>query len=854
MSECLNPEQLEELAKGVLPEDSATALRIHIGECESCKSDFDICLKNEAALGRLKALRPIGAPAEASGAISTDAIPGYEILGELKRGGQGVVYRAMQVSTRREVAVKVMHEGPFAGASDKMRFDREVETLAKLKHPNIVSIHDSGRTASHFYFVMDCIDGLALDAWWSNAINGEAPHLRPMREVLELFASLADAVNAAHLRGIMHRDLKPSNVLVDQADAPHVLDFGLARTTDLDAQGMTMTGQFVGSLPWASPEQAQGIPGTIDIRTDVYSIGVMLYQALTGRFPYDVTGGVRDALDRIVNEMPRRPSLIAPRKIDDELDTIAMKCLAKEPERRYQSAGELGRDLRRYMAGEPIEAKRHSAGYLLRKQLRRHRVPVAMAALLMLAVTIGFIATLALYWRSEQLRGQVETERKAAVAARDAETEQRRLAQTARDRAVSAAERSEAVVEFLQNMLAAVDPDRAGGKKDVRVREIVDTAAKFLDEGGLSGKPEVEAAVRDTIGTTYQGLGLFDEAEKHLSRALEIQRNLKDADPDNLIVALNGLATLLQDKGSLEQSEALFREALTITREHHEPLDMESIKSKNNLAVLLTLRGKFDEASRIIDEIVRLADQLREVDEYAATAVLATAGGLRLQMGDVEGAIPILRHVVESRRKSLGLKNSATTMSINNLGYALMSVGKMEEAEPLIREAIELDEQIFSPDHPQVATDLNNLGLLLADTGRVEESLKVQQRALAIRRKSLPQNHPETIMTLLNLADTFISEGKIRESEPYLREVMQAPPGAWPIGPYVSERIRLRYMLALFGCRKDEEAGRLLRELQADIAANPDMPEEVRNHVAEFALEFDKAVKSSQASGASADE
>ncbi|MCA9254460.1 MAG: tetratricopeptide repeat protein [Phycisphaerales bacterium] len=845
MEACLTPEQLDELAKGSLPEDSATELRNHISDCSSCRSSFDICVQNEAALGRMKALGLSKSTSVETTPMKSDAIPGYEIQGELRRGGQGVVYRALQTSTRREVAVKVMREGAFASAADKVRFDREVETLAKLKHPNIVSIHDSGRTSAHFYFVMDFIDGAPLDAWWSDSAEGGAGGRPSIRSILEMFATLADAVNAAHLRGIMHRDLKPSNVLVDRDGAPHVLDFGLARSTDLDSGGMTMTGQFVGSLPWASPEQAQGLSGTIDIRTDVYSIGVMLYQALCGQFPYSVVGGVRDVFDRIVNEEPKRPGAIAGKRVDDELDTIALKCLAKEPERRYQSAGELGRDLRRYLAGEPIEAKRHSAAYLLRKQLRRHRVPVAMAAMLMLAVTIGFIVSLGLWWRSERLRVDVERERRTAVEARDAEAEQRVAAQAARDEAVVSAERSDAIVDFLRRMLEAVDPNVAQGDKDVSVRQIVDAAAKDLDDGALSDKPTVEAAVRNTIGMTYQGLGLLDEAEKHLARTLEIQRGQEDGDPENLIVAVNGLATLLQEKGALADAEALFRESLTLAEAQYGPDDIGLVKARNNLAVLLAMRGKLDEAKEIIDGIVENLDTIAEEDAFAATAVTGSLALLRARMGDMAGAEPLQRLVLASKRTSLGNEHPLTTQAINNLGYILMNLGKLDEAESLFREAIELDERIVEANHPQIATDLNNLALVLGATGRSEESIEMHLRALEIRRKSLPKHHPETIMSLLNLGDTLIEMRRYGDAEPYLQEVMEAPDDSLPPGPGVSMQIRLRYMAALFANDKFEESGAILKQLQSEIESTPGVPESFRHQVELFAREYEETVTAS---------
>ncbi len=361
-------------------------------------------------------LSPLAAAVDAHVELrGSDSIPGYEIICEIHRGGQGVVYQAIQKATGRKVAIKVMREGPFAGARDKARFEREVRVLAALNHPNIVGIHDSGTSAGNFYFVMNLIAGETLDAWLD---RGE----RPIEETLKLFAVICEAVNAAHLRGIIHRDLKPGNIRVDGDGQPHVLDFGLAKFPENgDAAQMTVTGQFIGSLPWASPEQAEGVPQRIDTRTDVYSLGVILYQMLTGRFPYEVVGNMRDVLDRILKSEPARPSTIR-RQIDDEVETIVLKCLAKEQDRRYQSAGELARDIRRYLAGEPIEAKRDSTLYVLRKTLSRYRLAVAVAAGFVLLITASLFASLTL-WR------QAVRQRDGAIVQRNRADRQTTLAE-----------------------------------------------------------------------------------------------------------------------------------------------------------------------------------------------------------------------------------------------------------------------------------------------------------------------------------------------------------------------------------------------------------------------------------------
>ncbi len=314
-------------------------------------------------------------------------LPGYEFVQELHRGGQGVVFLALQKSTHRKVAIKVMKEGPFAGADDRARFDREVRVLARLKHPNIVAIHDSGRTAGCDYFVMDYVQGESL-----------ADHLareHTTSELVDLFRRICEAVQSAHDHGIVHRDLKPSNICIDVNGEPHILDFGLAKTPGnaLEPAGVTLSGFFVGSVPWASPEQADGHVSNIDVRTDVYCLGVIFYFMLTNRFPYDINGTPAEVLSRVAHADPIRPRS-ASRKVDSELETIVLKCLQKDPNRRYANAGQIAADLTAYQSGRPISARRDSLVYLFRKsavQSIRSRPFVSKLILAAIAIAIAYV-------------------------------------------------------------------------------------------------------------------------------------------------------------------------------------------------------------------------------------------------------------------------------------------------------------------------------------------------------------------------------------------------------------------------------------------------------------------------------
>ncbi len=325
------------------------------------------------------------------------AVSGYDILDEIHRGGQGVVYRAIQQSTKREVALKFMLSGPLAGEASKRRFEREVELVGRLRHPGIVSVFDSGLAHGQYYYAMDLIDGDRLDRYVRDHRLGPA-------EVLELFARVCDAVNYAHQHGVIHRDLKPSNILVDRDGNPHVLDFGLAKHGGFDhLETISMTGQVMGTLAYMSPEQASAKPDAVDTRSDVYSLGVVLYELLTGELPYDLDHSFAENLSAIKNVEPNRGALRNSR-IGSEVTTIVLKALSKDKERRYPIAGALGDDIRRYLRREPIEAKRDRALYVLRKALRRNMVPAAVAAAFLLMLVASSIVSFSLFLEAGHAR------------------------------------------------------------------------------------------------------------------------------------------------------------------------------------------------------------------------------------------------------------------------------------------------------------------------------------------------------------------------------------------------------------------------------------------------------------------
>jgi tRNA A-37 threonylcarbamoyl transferase component Bud32/tetratricopeptide (TPR) repeat protein len=500
----------------------------------------------EYARSQAEAAEAASTPATSRPLPPNGSVPGYTIVEEVHRGGQGVVFRAMQISTKREVALKVLRNGSL-NSVDRARFDREVRLLSQLRHPNVVSLQDGGVADGSCYLVMDFIEGEALDRYV------ERNHL-PLREVVNLMVKVCDAVHAAHLRGIVHRDLKPSNIRIDIRGEPHVLDFGLAKLVGgelEDAAKLTITGQFVGSLPWAAPEQVDGHSERIDVRTDVYALGVILFVLVTGEFPYEVAGGMRTVVDSIVTVEPTSPRAID-RAIDQDLETIILKCLNKDQKRRYEGAGEIARELRRVLAGEPIVARGDSTWYVLTKTIRRHR-GIAAALIVSLVLVLAYsITTTVLLSRARV------AERRADEFAADARSKFR----LARDGMAF-------VVKEVSDKLS-----RVGGAAQVR-QSILEDAYRQLTAlaNERSDDPELQADLARShyeVGDLALALGNREQANEHFEQALRIREKIAEANPDNeqaqveLSLAHVRLGDVAKAFGDRPRSEEQYQQALRI--------------------------------------------------------------------------------------------------------------------------------------------------------------------------------------------------------------------------------------------------------------------------------------------------
>jgi tetratricopeptide (TPR) repeat protein len=749
--------------------------------------------------------------------------PGYEVLEEVHRGAQGVVYRALCHSTAEVVAIKVIRSGAFAGRRDAARFAREVSALGRIEHPNVVAIRDSGVVSECPYLVMDFVDGPVLDVYMANASM-------TLAAAVDVFIKICDAVTAAHLRGIIHRDLKPSNVRVDRMGAPRVLDFGLAKFTTSDRDERpelkTSTGQFIGSLPWASPEQADGRNAAVDVRSDVYSMGVMFYQMLSGRMPYGVEGGLRSALDTIVSTPPAK--LVDTRwAMDDDLVTIVMTCLKKSPQHRYQSASDLARELRRYRAGEPIHAKRNLRGYMMRKWINRNRA-TAVVTVSVLAVIVGGFGVSLFFWKSA-------VERSKALAA------EREAAMQAQHLAMAETLKAERVSSFLTEMLTAADPVPS---PRVTVRDVLAEATSKIGSS-FDDQPEVAAALRKTIGEAYQHMGLFDEAEEAYRAAirdrfaavmegtpisqgtaalLEAERQLalghynlseqhfrdalalSDDESDSMTAqVLIELGSVLRAQNRSHEAGQVLRSALDLLQRSAGDDHPTTARAKLEMARVLRQPWEQPEAQQLIEAALNVSrTRLGEVHAQTAETYAEMARQMQ-QRGDLDEATALLERVLARVGDTEG---DVSARILEQLGTVASARGELEAAEHYQRQAIDVLEASQHSSDLQEAESRERLSDVLMGQGRFDEAESVLQATLENLRESYGSAHPHVTSALQHIGKLRLQQGRVDEAEVVLRDAVERQ-RAWYGDPHrrtVQALSKLADVLAELG-RTEESLG-----------------------------------------------
>ncbi len=713
----------------------------------------------------------------------------YQLLEQLGEGGMGTVYLAEQVHPiKRRVALKVIKAG-MDSAQVIARFEQERQALELMDHPHIAKVLDAGMTdAKHPYFVMELVQGVPVTRYC------DQERLTP-RERLELFIPVCLAVQHAHQKGVIHRDLKPSNVLVatyDGKPVPKVIDFGIAKATGrslAERSLYTEVGVIVGTLEYMAPEQAELNNVDIDTRADVYSLGVLLYELLTGSLPFTAKqlrgAGFGEMLRMIKEVEPPKPStklsssdalpsIAANRNLEPatltrlvrgELDWIVMKALEKDRNRRYETASSVALDVQRYLNGEVVAAAPPSAAYRAKKFVRRNRGPVLASAAVVVALIAGIVGTTI---------GLIGQTRQRVIA-----EEQRTLAEDRQKEFEQQAAIASAVTQFQFEMMESASPSRSGEK--VTVLQVMLAAVKDMDSGKLKDKPLVEANVREMIGSTFHVLGRDKEAEPNLREALRLRRSASKS-PWWIARAIGRLAVTLQELSQLDEAEALMREAVEIRRTISSAGNPETAQSLADLGMLLQVKGKYAEAETVCREAVDIYRQCLPAGHPDIVDSLGKLGWLLQLMGKYAESEVLCREALDIRRRNLPTAHPDIAQSLNHLGAVLAKSGRPEQAEPLFREMLEIDRKSLPEGHHRIGQSMNNLASALHKQGKISEAEHLLREGLEHRRKSLPAGHPYIAQSLKNVAAILTEQGKYAEAEPLAREGLAIRRKALPAG------------------------------------------------------------------------
>ena len=760
-------QKVKDICYAVLDRDAdrrSAVLRELCGDDEELRREVEVmvadaCSEESVLLGNAR-------PAVAAGGILRDAAAGtgpvhwkpdvigdFRILRVIGEGGMGIVYEAEQREPARTVALKVIKPG-LATPEVLRRFRQETHALGRLQHPGIAQIYEAGTAETPFgpqpYFAMEFIRGKSLRAYFQE-------HHPGIRERLELIARICDAVHHAHQRGLIHRDLKPSNILIDDTGQPKVLDFGVARLTDSDVHSTRQTdlGQLVGTLAYMSPEQVLADPLELDTRSDVYALGVILYELLAERLPYTVSTRLHEAVQTIQHEDPKRLSAIN-RTYRGDLETIAAKALEKDKTRRYGSAAALAADIRRYLHDEPIAARPASASYQLKKFARRNRALVAGAAAVFVVLIAG---TAGSTWQA--MRANRERDR----AVRE------------RERADSEAATAKAISEFLQKDLlaqAAAGNQIGSGLKpdpDMKVRTALDRAAARID-GRFPDKPAVQASVRQTLSETYLSLGLYDEAERELVKVVDTRLRVLGPQHRDSAYSLLTLGAMYRLRGKMADAEKALAEAMTIQRRAFGDNDEQTLEVANELALLYLDQGRFGEAEPLARVAMEGVIRLHGDNSVIAATLIGNLGLLYWQQGKYREAEERYKQSLAIRRRLLGDEHPDTMININNLAVLYISEGRFDEAEKVQTQLLDLRRRVLGPEHPDVLFTMHNLADIYVRSGRYDDAEALNTRLQEIQRRVLGESHPLTLLTLYQRGIYQGARGQFQASDETYKRVL----------------------------------------------------------------------------------
>jgi serine/threonine protein kinase/tetratricopeptide (TPR) repeat protein len=786
-----------------------------------------------------------GSTVSRAGAPLTKGTPGrigpYRLLREIGQGGMGIVFEAEQETpVRRKVALKLIKWG-MDTREVMARFESERQALALMNHPNIAAVYEAGATEQgRPYFAMEFVPGIPITEYCDK-------NRLTVRERLRLFIDVCEGIQHAHQKGVIHRDIKPSNVLVavqNDQPAPKIIDFGVAKATAqrlTESSVYTELGQLIGTPEYMSPEQAEMTNLDIDTRTDVYSLGVLLYELLAGSQPFDSKelrkAGLVEIQRKLREDEPPRPSVRISgvgaasttsaanrrvdqrglkRELDGDLDWITMKALEKDRTRRYETAHGLALDVQRHLDDEPVLAGPPRAAYRFGKLVRRHKGAFVAAASVVLALVVGIVGT---SWALLRAR---RAERLAAAEASEAR----------RQSAIA-----ETVNRFLNDdLLSAVAPSaRRGQGKDVTMRQVLDVAAERIEKeskpgGRFADEPLVEAAIRNTLGGTYAELGEYASAEPHLRRALELRRQaLGDGHAETLRMT-GHLGYLRWRQGRLEEAESLCRRAFEEGRRILGADHRDTLSYEINLANVYRSQGRYPEAEPLHVHTFEARERTLGAEAPATLQAMTNLGNHYQETGRYEKAEGLHRRAFEAEQRLAGEKATTTVIAMNNLANDLALLGRYEEAEPLMRRCLEIKTEIYGPDHPSTINSVANLADLDDERGRDAEAEPLHRQALEARLRVLGPRHARSVYSQGRLATTLAKVGRFGEGERLAAQAVAV--GTESLGEGHPEVLAAHAARAraLMGLRRFEEAESVLRRQLALLEGRKARSEGVGEH------------------------
>jgi serine/threonine protein kinase len=724
-------------------------------------------------------------------------IDSYHLLQLIGEGGMGQVWLAEQTQpVQRRVAIKLIKAG-MDTHEVVVRFESERQALALMDHPSIAKVFDAGSTPEgRPYFVMEYVSGLPITDYCDE-------HKLTMRQRMALFIPVCEGVQHAHQKAIIHRDLKPSNILITEVDGkpmPRIIDFGIAKATSQPLTPETMftrAGSVLGTLGYMSPEQAGSGGEDIDTRSDVYSLGVVLYELLAGALPLDFKKLAYDvALRKLRDQDAPRPSTrvrtqgdnstttamnrgadvpTLTRQLRGDPDSITLKALEKDRRQRYGSPSELAADIARYLRNEPVTAHPPSAAYRTRKYIRRHRVGVALASAAVLLLVCFAIAQ-ALELRTIRLE---------------------------RDRA-------DRITDFMTNMFKVSDPNQARGN-DLRVREVLDKASTQIVTG-LAKEPEEQARLMEVMGDVYRNLGLYPQSESLIRNALAIRTRVLGKDNQATLKSMDSLGLTLELESHYTEAEKVDRQTLALRERSGGGEDRSTVETMTHLGVVLNGEGRYQDAEQVNRKSVEIAQRkFGPKDKVTVDAV----GDLAIDLA-YEGKFPEaevqFRQVLQMDRDNYGTDDLRTFAGEGNLGAVLLQEENYSGSEKIFRDLLERMRRVLGPDHPRTLLIMGNLALVLKAQHQYAEAERVFREVYELKQKKLGPEHRSTLVTAGNLAEVLRKEDKNAEAEALIRPTLAIERRT--LGNDHSDTVNSMEVLglALVGLRQYGEAEKLLRE------------------------------------------